>query len=391
MVSAASRFMGGSPDGSYLLVYAVGTALAWGVGAQLAPGRLGRSALSRARQLGDAVALAGGLAVLLQGPLLPLSGHAWLSPRAFLGDGAKALRMATGERVHRDRPAPVPEPSSLAAHRRPGCQDLAWLRAAVLLGAELIRSRDELRVWLWTLLIATLPASIYGIYEFKLGQSGALAAGTRPGEFGGGYVATDFESGIFRLSSLFPSSTTIRLPPLLRGVCGGVRAHPGATSRVAGRGHRTPRPHRHQHRPHRLEKALPPRTGSVGLFILVEKNRARQVKGALIAGVAGVVMALVLGTAIVLRVNSIGDVYDDRLAYAQTSFSDALRRAPLGLGTGMASGPAGHLDPDRLFIETLPAKTVFELGILGLAALVLFYGAVATRGLALRVAAMRRI
>jgi hypothetical protein len=260
-----------------------------------------------------------------------------------------------------------------------------WLGYVPLffLGAELIRTRNELRVWLWTLLMATLPASIYGIYEFKLGQSGGITEGTRPGEFGGGYLVTEFDSGVFRLSSLFPSSTqfdyhlffavfvgaSVLILERRRGwraVAIGLLVLIAVNIGLTGT--------------RKLYLIVP---AALVWFIALERNRALQVKGTLVAGLAGLVMALVLGTAIVLRVHSIGDVYDDRLAYAQTTFADALRLAPLGLGTGMASGPAAHLDPHMLFIETLPAKTVFELGILGLAALVLFYGAVARRGFSL--------
>jgi hypothetical protein len=83
---------------------------------------------------------------------------------------------------------------------------------------------------------------------------------------------------------------------------------------------------------------------------------------------------------LLLRVHTIESVYDNRIEFAQTSFFDAVRRSPMGLGSGMASGPARYLDPERLFVETLPAKTIVELGILGLVALILFYGSVALAG-----------
>jgi hypothetical protein len=257
-----------------------------------------------------------------------------------------------------------------------------WLGYVPLffLGAELFRSRNELRAWLWTLLMATLPASLYGLYEFKLGQSGGLTEGTRPGEFAGGYVSSGFETGDFRLSSLFPSSTQFDYHLFFAVFVGGAllilerrRLWKGVAIALLGliaidiglTGTR------------KLYLIVP---SALLWYLLLEKNRARRINGALLAVLAGVVVMAVLGAALVLRVHTIGDVYDNRLEFAQTSFSDSLRMAPLGLGTGMASGPARYLNPERLFVETLPAKTVVELGILGLAALVVFYAAIALHG-----------
>jgi hypothetical protein len=257
-----------------------------------------------------------------------------------------------------------------------------WLGYVPLffLGAELFRSRNALRVWLWTVLFATLPAGIYGLYEFQVAQRGGLSEGIRPGEFAGGYVAPDFESGYFRLSSLFPSSTQFDYhlffslfvgAALLilerrrwwRGMAIGLLVLVAIDVGLTGT--------------RKLYLIVP---SALVWFLLLERNRARRVKGLLVAAFAGLIAAVVLGAALALRVHTIGDIYDNRIEFAQTSFSDALRLAPLGLGSGMASGPARHLDPEGLFVETLPAKTVFELGILGLCALVLFYGSVAIRG-----------
>jgi hypothetical protein len=257
-----------------------------------------------------------------------------------------------------------------------------WLGYVPLffLGAAWVRSRYELQTTLWTLLLASLPASLYGLYEFKLGQSGELTSGIRPGEFGGGYVATSFEAGIFRLSSLFPSSTQFDYHLLFALMVGvgvlilerrrGWRAIAYALMaliliNVGLTGTR------------KLYLIVP---ASLLWFGLIEKSSATRLKVALLAVAGSVAAAVFIGAALLLRIQTIGDVYDNRLDYAQTTFADAVERAPLGLGSGMASGPAGHLDPNRIWTETLPSKTVIELGILGLFALIAFYGSIAVRG-----------
>jgi hypothetical protein len=257
-----------------------------------------------------------------------------------------------------------------------------WLGYVPLffLGADLFSTRNELRIWLWTVLTATLPASVYALYEFKLGSSGSLTEGSRPGEFAGGYIDPGFESGNFRLSSIFPSSSqfdyhlffavfvgaallVLERRRLARGMALGLLALIAIDVGLTGT--------------RKLYLTVP---SAILWFLFLEKKRTRQIQGALLAAAAGAVALVVLGTVLVLRVHTIENVYDNRLEFAQTSFSDALRGSPMGLGSGMASGPARYLDPDRQFVETLPAKTVVELGILGLVALILFYGAVALAG-----------
>jgi hypothetical protein len=257
-----------------------------------------------------------------------------------------------------------------------------WLGYVPLffLGADLFSTRNELRVWLWTVLAATLPASLYGLYQFNLGMSGDLAEGTRPGEFAGGYVATGFDSGNFRLSSLFPSSTqfdyhlffalfvgaallVLERRHLARWLALGLLALIAIDVGLTGT--------------RKLYLIVP---SAILWFLLLEKKRTRQIQGALIFAAAGVLVSAVLGAVLLLRVHTIESVYDNRFEFAQTSFFDAVQRSPMGLGSGMASGPARYLDPERLFVETLPAKAVVELGILGLVSLILFYGSVAMAG-----------
>ena len=100
-------------------------------------------------------------------------------------------------------------------------------------------------------------------------------------------------------------------------------------------------------------------------FILLEKNRVRQSERGIDRGTkAGPGhAAFVLGAALVLRVHTIGDVYDDsRLPICPDL---VLRLAQSGSPrSGDRDGGAvlrATWIPERLFIETLPAKTVFEL------------------------------
>ncbi len=257
-----------------------------------------------------------------------------------------------------------------------------WLGYVPLffLGAEWVRSRSELKATLWTLLLASLPASIYGLYQFKLGQSGDLATGSRPGEFAGGYVATSFDSGTFRLSSLFPSSTQFDyhlLFALMVGVAVLILEKKSTWRAIT----------------YALVALILVNVGLTGTrklylivpssllwFALLEKNLMTRFKVVFLAGVGGLTAIGLIGVGLFLRVKSIGEIYDDRRDLALSLFAQAVQRAPFGLGSGMASGPAAHIDPNRVWSETLPSKTVLELGILGLFALVALYGAIAVGG-----------
>ncbi len=244
------------------------------------------------------------------------------------------------------------------------------------LGRALIRTRRDLRGLLWALLTTSLPATLYGLYEFRLAQLGELTEGTKYGTFAGGYIASQVDAGYFRISSLFSSSTQFDGYLFFTAVVGAalllledrrrrrwlamallvlVAINVGVTG------------------DRKLYLTLP---FAALLFTLLERNRRRRVVAQIATGTMIALAFLVLGAPLVLRVRSIRAVYEDRVQYASGAFETALAH-PLGIGTGQATDGTRYLNPNRIFLETLPSKTVMELGVLGLVALILFYGAVA--------------
>ncbi len=81
------------------------------------------------------------------------------------------------------------------------------------------------------------------------------------------------------------------------------------------------------------------------------------------------------------NVTGLVSIYSDEVVYQ--GLADAIRAAPLGIGTGMNTGPARYAfdDPDSFIgFENYYAKVAYELGILGLVVVVMLFVALLVYG-----------